>query len=104
MQVRSETKFEMLPTEILENIFENLNFTDLNNAILASRRFRSVGENPKFWRKIQLEVGATDFEIVMKIPRLSQIENLVLRTSTVVKTKITFNFDTINEGCFVLSS
>ena len=89
--------YEMVPPEILQKIFENLDFGDLNSAALVSRRWRNVAETPRFWKNIQIEVTARDFEEVVKIPRLSQIENLILNTGDTVKTRITFNFDTVNK-------
>ena len=83
----------MLPPEILQKIFKNLNFTDLKRAILVSKGWKSVAEDPQFWKKIQIVVAPKDFEIVVKIPRLSLIENMVLRTRDKIKTQITFNFE-----------
>eukprot|EP00092_Neocalanus_flemingeri_P041368 GFUD01045043.1.p2 GENE.GFUD01045043.1~~GFUD01045043.1.p2 ORF type:complete len:105 (-),score=19.27 GFUD01045043.1:15-329(-) len=97
MHLPGPSSFAMIPPEILQKIFENLDFQDLNSAVLVCKGWKCVGESPRFWRKIQIEVPAKDFETVVEIPRLSQIEHLILRTGTIVKTKITFNFDTINK-------
>ena len=95
IQSTESPSLEMVPPEILEKIFECLAYCDLNSAALVCRSWRSVAQTPRFWKNIQIEVTAKDFEEVVKIPRLAQIENLVLNTGDTVKTKITFNFDTV---------
>ena len=92
MPGESKPLLELLPTEILEEIFQHLDYKDLNSAALVSKGLKRVAEFPKYWRKIQLEVAAKDFEKVMNISRLSQLEGLVLKTGDNINTKIIFNF------------
>ena len=89
-----QPSFQLLPPEVLEKIFEYLGFSDLNSVALVCRGWSTVAQTPRLWKDIKLEVKALNFQEVVRIPRLALVNNLVLWTNDVIKTRITINFDT----------
>ena len=89
------SSFELLPPEVLEGIFEKLDFCDLNNVALVCKKWSYVAQTPRLWKDIQIEVKAQNFEEVVRMPRLAMIKKVVLATGDTVKTRITFNFDSV---------
>ena len=83
MPGESKPLLELLPSEILEEIFQHLDYKDLNSAALVSKGLKRVAEFPKYWRKIQLEVAAKDFEKVIDTFLDAVIAMLVIRVKTV---------------------
>merc|ERR1739842_61529 len=90
-RVEMKPSFQLIPPEVLEEIFAYLGFSDLNSVALVCRGWSRVAQTPRLWKDIKLEVKAQDFKEVVKIPRLEMIENVLLATRDVLKTKITFS-------------
>ena len=89
--------FQLVPPEVLEEIFAYLGFTDLNSVALVCTSWSRVAQTPRLWKNIKLEVRAQDFLEVLKIPRLAMVMQgggkVLLATPDVLKTRITFSDD-----------
>ena len=49
-----------LPVEVVRNIFIKLNLRDLCSAVLVSRLWRNIGQDPSLWKNFALRVRGTD--------------------------------------------
>ena len=71
--------------ELLTTIFSSLPYKDLKNAVLVSRWWRKVGENPSLWAKIKLEFGnwslSEDRSLeVLSLKRVQSLEYVSLKS------------------------
>jgi len=73
--------FDDLPEEILSSIFRYLPVRDLCSAILVSRHWRKLGEDPVLWRNYLLEInyGTKLLPETLNFKRFSKLENLTIR-------------------------
>ena len=70
-----------IPEELLFKIFNWLPVKDLCNAILVSKYWRKIGEDPVLWKNYQLEInyGTRLLPETMKFKRFSKLESLLVR-------------------------
>ena len=72
---------DCLPTEILLNIFTNLQFQDLCNVVLVSKKWNGVATDQSLWRNLILNLHVDqvpDLDIISSIPRLSKITSIAI--------------------------
>ena len=76
-----EKSIDSLPIEILLMIFKKLHFSDLNSAILVSKKWKNIIEDPFLWKKFTSKAVYPDqVGRLLEIPRLSMMKYLEMRT------------------------
>ena len=72
---------DTLPEELLFKIFKRLPCKDLCNAILVSKYWRKIGEDPVLWKNYLLEInyGTRLLPETLKFKRFSMLESLLVR-------------------------
>ena len=77
-------KVELLPNEILMNIFSHLNIKDLYKCAQVSKKFRHISHDKSFWKCINLYDHSVSCEFITQISKLGT-EYLNLHGATVVE-------------------
>ena len=77
-------KVELLPNEILMNIFSHLNIKDLYRCAKVSKKFRHISHDKSFWKCINLFDHSVSCEFITQIIKLGT-EYLNLHGATVVE-------------------
>jgi len=80
-EINQRNYIDHIPEEILVKIFEWLPVRDLCNAILVSKYWRKIGEDPVLWKHYLLEInyGTKLLPETLKFKRFSKLENLIVR-------------------------
>ena len=80
-EINHRNYIDHIPEEILVKIFEWLPVRDLCNAILVSKYWRKIGEDPVLWKHYLLEInyGTKLLPETLKFKRFSKLENLIVR-------------------------
>merc|ERR1711963_32722 len=76
---RGDKTVQLLPPEILLDIFNLLSFSDLSNIILVCRRWKEAGSDPSLWRSFPVRLRSESLESVRKVLsswRFSQLEKV----------------------------
>ena len=95
---------ETLPDELLEKVFEFLLARDRKAGVLVNKRWREVGEAPKFWTWVKLprvECRPTNQARVIemiKSRRLAKVKESLLRR--VKRPRDSFGFCPYDLGCW----
>ena len=74
-------KVELLPNEILMNIFSNLSIKELYRCAKVSKKFRHISHDKSFWKCINLYNHSVSCEFITQIIKLGT-EYLNLRGAT----------------------
>ena len=70
-------QFQLIPDEILINIFTCLPYPTLSQAMLVSRMWRRVGQDPRLWEKFGLKIthkNIFNFYSILNSPSFSRIQ------------------------------
>jgi len=67
-----------LPIEMLIQVFQKLPLQDLKMAVLVSRKWRSIGEDPSLWKSFLFLVHSRDDLNNLSIPRLRDIQEIYI--------------------------
>ena len=63
-------KVELLPNEILMNIFSHLNINDLYKCAQVSKKFRQISHDKSFWKCVNLFNQSVSCEFIAQIIKL----------------------------------
>merc|ERR1712156_340848 len=76
-----QSPIRTLPEEVLMSVMSWLPVSDLCNAILVCRHWRTIGENPQLWRRYKLEInyGTKRLAQTLRFARFSKLESLLIR-------------------------
>ena len=74
-------KVELLPNEILMNIFSHLNINDLYKCAQVSKKFRQISHDKSFWKCVNLYNQSVSCEFIAQIIKLGT-EYLNVRGAT----------------------
>ena len=121
LQIFQDVTINLLPREIMSEIFQYLDFHDLKSVILVCQYWRELGEDPFLWRKFcldpakvfqenfayqaQFQCNSDELTKLMNIPRLAMMEHLEINPKSVKKLKeeifvsiLNSNLSSINIG------
>ena len=110
MEIFYDVTISCLPREIMVNIFQYLNYTELKQVVLVCQHWRELGEDPFLWRKFcldpvkvfqetakvfeedftyegQFQCNSGEFSKLLNIPRLAMLEHLEINPKSVRKLK-----------------
>ena len=76
-------KVELLPNEILMNIFSHLNINDLYKCAQVSKKFRQISHDKSFWKCVNLYNQSVSCEFITQIIKLGT-EYLNLQGATLL--------------------
>ena len=79
--ISSSFNIDSIPEELLYKIFKWLPVKDLCNAILVSKHWRKIGEDPVLWKNYLLEInyGTKLLPETLQFKRFSRLESLLIR-------------------------
>ena len=75
---------ELLPNEILMNIFSHLNINDLYKCAQVSKKFRQISHDKSFWKCVNLYKQSVSCEFITQIIKLGT-EYLNLHGATLLE-------------------
>merc|ERR1712226_593940 len=77
----SLSQISILPDELVVSVLRWLSVSDLCNAVLVCRRWRTIGEDPSLWRHYLLEInyGTKTLARTLGFHRFSKLESLLIR-------------------------
>ena len=79
----AELKVELLPNEILMNMFSHLNINDLYKCAQVSKKFRQISHDKSFWKCVNLYNQSVSCEFITQIIKLGT-EYLNLQGATLL--------------------
>ena len=75
---------DKLPVEMLLGIFELVSYKDLKNVVLVCRRWREIGETPRFWSSFPAKVKTRNMSVMSEMlssRRMKQLKKLTIEST-----------------------